>query len=251
MQISFLFTLTSSLAFAVLTVETFSPIQYSPRTLVVSSSTTPTTTRLFAATKKKSKKKVTNNNSIGGFGGASMAPCPCGSSESYSKCCGKLHRDARTFKSATAEQVARARYSAFAQKQPDFLMSSTHPLNTQFNLDLKAWKDSIKLNMYDKFDMPQCFIVEESYSDDGKKAVVQFIAKMILKETGEATAFMETANFERFKTNGAAPWLYLNGTIATVPDDYARENNINIPLIDEENEQEVEQKDDVAAANAE
>ena len=65
--------------------------------------------------KKKSKKKRTSPG--GGFGGASMEPCPCGSGETYNNCCSTLHRDVNAFKSATAEQVVRARYSAFAKKQ--------------------------------------------------------------------------------------------------------------------------------------
>ena len=164
-----------------------------------------------------------------------MEPCPCGSSLTYSSCCGKLHKDINAFKSATAEQVVRARYSAYATKQPEFLMASTHPLHKDFNTDLKRWKESIKLNMYDNFDMPRCIISNESYyyddenDDDDEttnttnndpttatKANVTFIAELVLKETGEVTAFMETSNFERAKTHGG--WLYLNGTIEEVPE---------------------------------
>lgn len=128
-------------------------------------------TQLFATKKKKSKKKRTSPG--GGFGGASMEPCPCGSGETYNNCCSTLHRDVNAFKSATAEQVVRARYSAFAKKQvcaawccfddfvsenlcflltspywfahqPDFLMASTHPYHKDFDVDLKKWKESIK-----------------------------------------------------------------------------------------------------------
>jgi uncharacterized protein YchJ len=70
--------------------------------------------------------------------------------------------------------------------------------------------------MYDNFELPQCVIVEESYPSEDK-AEVKFIAKMILRESGETTSFMETSKFERAKTHGG--WLYLNGTIEFVPDE--------------------------------
>jgi uncharacterized protein YchJ len=71
--------------------------------------------------------------------------------------------------------------------------------------------------MYDNFDMPRCVIVQEWYDpSDDAKATVQFVAEMILRETGEITSFMETSTFERAKTHGGA-WLYLNGTIEAAP----------------------------------
>lgn len=84
-------------------------------------------TRLNAKTKKK--KRATRNTignrtqSTSGFGGASVAPCPCGakdndgSQKSYMKCCGLLHTSADKYASARAEEVVRARYSAYAKRQ--------------------------------------------------------------------------------------------------------------------------------------
>jgi len=100
-------------------------------------------------TKSKSKggtsTSTSTNSGIGGFGGgAFLEPCPCGSSETYSRCCGKIHKDINAYKSAKAEQIARARYSAYAKKVPDFLMATTHPLHKDFNTNLKQWKEQIK-----------------------------------------------------------------------------------------------------------
>lgn len=182
-----------------------------------------------------------------------MAPCPCGSNNSYSKCCGLLHRDTTAYKQATAEQVVRARYSAFAQKQPEFLILTTHPLNKDFNTDLKKWKESIRMNMYDNFELSKCIIVEEIYLDhdneenkndnkteknneskaindnsinSNQQAQVKFVAQLILKQSGEVTAFMETALMERAQTHGG--WLYLNGTIDAVPLEIALTNKMNL-----------------------
>ena len=74
--------------------------------------------------------------------------------------------------------------------------------------------------MYDKFDLNNCIIVEETYDEvpedsETETATVQFIAEMVLKETGEKTAFMETSKFEKAQNSGA--WLYLSGEIEEVP----------------------------------
>lgn len=202
----------------------------------------PTTTTgssaLFAAKKKKKKIRTGGGGGMtfGGFGGAAMESCPCGEGGTYSSCCSKVHKDVQFFRKATAEQIVRARYSAYARKLPEFLMMSTHPNNKAFNPDLRAWKENIKLNMYDNFDMPKCVIVEEKYnepscsseSDDedseseSETATVQFIAEMMLRETGEKTSFMEISQFERANNSGA--WLYLSGDIEAVPTDDDDEN---------------------------
>lgn len=53
------------------------------------------------------------------------ASCPCGSGASYDGCCGPLHRGEGA--ADTAEQLMRARYSAFVVGAADFLFRSWHP----------------------------------------------------------------------------------------------------------------------------
>lgn len=80
--------------------------------------------------------------------------------------------------------------------------------------------------MYDNFDLPRCVVVEENIDpSDDSKAEVKFVATMILKETGELTAFMETSKFERAKTHGG--WLYLNGTIDAAPEEFVPNNYVH------------------------
>lgn len=51
--------------------------------------------------------------------------CPCGSAMRYDGCCGRLHRgDAEA---GTAEQLMRARYSAFATRDEAYLLRTWHP----------------------------------------------------------------------------------------------------------------------------
>ncbi|EJK78039.1 hypothetical protein THAOC_00084 [Thalassiosira oceanica] len=185
--------------------------------------TTAVRSRLSLQAKKKAKpkpKKKGMNASSSGFGGAAAAPCPCGSGLGYAKCCGKLHKDPKAFASATAEQVVRARYSAYAKREVDFIVGSTHPLNKGFMSDIEHWKEQIRINCYDNFILNSCEIVEEEYEGEGdsQTAKVKFVAKMTQVDSREKSAFMETSTFERAGkhiANGA--WLYKEGVIETAP----------------------------------
>ena len=54
-----------------------------------------------------------------------MTACPCGQPAPYESCCGGYHAGAEPM---TAEQLMRARYSAFACKNAAFLIRTAHPL---------------------------------------------------------------------------------------------------------------------------
>jgi SEC-C motif domain protein len=62
--------------------------------------------------------------------------CPCGSGLSYDECCGPLH--AGTGRAATAEQLMRSRYSAFAVGDPAYLLATWHPGTRPEELELDA-----------------------------------------------------------------------------------------------------------------
>jgi SEC-C motif-containing protein len=52
--------------------------------------------------------------------------CPCGSGSSYGGCCKPIHTDGAGL-GTTAEQLMRARYSAYVGHNGDFLRQSWHP----------------------------------------------------------------------------------------------------------------------------
>ncbi|MFC5722950.1 YchJ family protein [Streptomyces gamaensis] len=52
------------------------------------------------------------------------APCPCGHGGPYGDCCGSLHSGKRS--AATAEQLMRSRFSAFALQDAAYLLRSWH-----------------------------------------------------------------------------------------------------------------------------
>jgi hypothetical protein len=94
----------------------------------ISTTTTSTNLSILYAKQVKRRKKRATRNTIGnrtqsssGFGGASIAPCPCGSQNGYMKCCGVLHSNAKAYGAATAEQVVRARYSAYAKREVGYI----------------------------------------------------------------------------------------------------------------------------------
>ena len=65
-----------------------------------------------------------------------MAPrrCPCGTGLTYAECCGRLHDG--TASAATAEQLMRSRYSAFAVGDAAYLLATWHPDTRPASLDL-------------------------------------------------------------------------------------------------------------------
>jgi SEC-C motif-containing protein len=60
--------------------------------------------------------------------------CPCGSGLPLADCCGRLHDGTAT--AATAEQLMRSRYSAFALGDAGYLLATWHPSTRPHRLDL-------------------------------------------------------------------------------------------------------------------
>ncbi|MGY1720176.1 YchJ family protein [Blastococcus sp. SYSU DS0552] len=65
-----------------------------------------------------------------------MAPrrCPCGTGLPYAECCGRLHAGEAT--AATAEQLMRSRYSAFAVGDAGHLLTSWHSTTRPASVEL-------------------------------------------------------------------------------------------------------------------
>ena len=170
---------------------------------------------------KQKKKTKGRSGSTSGFGGAAVAPCPCGEEgQTYAKCCRPLHKDPKAFAKATPRQIVLARYSAYAKREVDFIVGSTHPLNEKFQSDIEHWKEQIKINCYDNFELTKCEILDESFEGEGDKEVakVKFVASMTQVDSREKTAFMEMSTFERAGKNIAGgAWLYKGGVIEAAP----------------------------------
>jgi SEC-C motif-containing protein len=60
--------------------------------------------------------------------------CPCGTGLPYAECCGRLHDGTAT--AATAEQLMRSRFSAFAVGDPAYLRHTWHSTTRPAHLEL-------------------------------------------------------------------------------------------------------------------
>jgi SEC-C motif-containing protein len=60
--------------------------------------------------------------------------CPCGTGLPLAECCGRLHEGAAA--AATAEQLMRSRYSAFALADVGYLLATWHPRTRPATLEL-------------------------------------------------------------------------------------------------------------------
>ncbi|NPA72318.1 MAG: hypothetical protein GXO35_05760 [Gammaproteobacteria bacterium] len=122
--------------------------------------------------------------------------CPCGNLADYATCCQPLHDNNVTAK--TAEQLMRARYSAFSLKKLGYLLSTWHettrPGRFEFEVGLVWTGLTIKSTQKGR--------------EKDNKGWVQFSASyQILMEIGE---LKEKSYFKRGKCGN---WFYVEGEI--------------------------------------
>ncbi|POH65597.1 MULTISPECIES: YchJ family protein [Cryobacterium] len=123
---------------------------------------------------------------------AAPVRCPCGSGNSYDDCCGRLHRsDARA---ATAEQLMRSRYSAFAVGDAGYLLRTWHPRTRPDTIELDTTVRWMRLDI-DRTERGTLFDTE---------GVVEFTAHS--RQDGRRAQQHEVSRF--VKVSGA--WLYLD-----------------------------------------
>lgn len=106
-----------------------------------------------------------------------------------------IHQDIS--KAATAEQLMRARYSACAQLNEDFMMHSWHPKTCPFTLSLEPTTKWIGLSVNNT----------EGGGPKDETGQVEFVARY--KINGRAGRLHEISRFGRH--NGH--WVYIDGEI--------------------------------------
>ncbi|MBB5359796.1 SEC-C motif-containing protein [Rhodanobacter sp. ANJX3] len=121
-------------------------------------------------------------------------PCPCGNPAGYQGCCGRLHDGQLAI---TADQLMRARYSAYVLKREDFLLASWHASSRPVSLGLDAQQP---LPTWLGLDIRQHHDVDENH------ASVEFVARYRLGG-GRAQRQHETSRFVRED----GQWYYLDG----------------------------------------
>jgi len=117
-------------------------------------------------------------------------PCPCGKGE-YAKCCGRYHDG---LPATDAESLMRSRYSAYALKLTDYLLTTWHPSTRPATLELAADNEKwlgLEIKRHD-------------YQSD-EHATVEFVARY--KIAGRAHRLHEVSRF----ACEDGRWLYLDG----------------------------------------
>nr|WP_090274356.1 YchJ family metal-binding protein [Mycolicibacterium komanii]CRL67312.1 SecC motif-containing protein [Mycolicibacterium komanii] len=118
--------------------------------------------------------------------------CPCGSGDVYAACCEPLHDGVRV--AATAEELMRSRYSAFAKGAGDYLFTTWHPRTRPSDITLDDEVTWTGLVISD--------VVAGGETDDHGE--VEFTARYL--RAGRPGALDERSRFER----RAGRWFYVD-----------------------------------------
>ena len=117
-----------------------------------------------------------------------MTSCPCGSTKTYSDCCEPIIKG--TQPAETAEQLMRARYSAYTKTEMDFIFSSTHPDGREgYDHDgTRTWAENSEWLGLEIID-------SKKGNKDDTTGEVEFIARF--KENGALREHHENALFKK------------------------------------------------------
>jgi len=122
--------------------------------------------------------------------------CPCGSGASFGDCCEPIIKGTR--ESETAEELMRARYSAFVTQEIDFIVASTHS-RTRKDIDLTFIREWSETSTWHGLEILETKQVNEN------KAFVSFEAQFA--QGDEVQHHREKSLFER--ENGE--WRFVTG----------------------------------------
>jgi SEC-C motif-containing protein len=129
-----------------------------------------------------------------------MSNCYCGSGTTYADCCEPIIGGKHP--AETAEQLMRARYSAYVGAQMDFVFETTHPDHRQGydHAGTKEWAESSEWLGLE-------IVGTEKGGPADERGEVEFIARF--NEKGVPREHHENAQFK--KDNGQ--WYFTDGTM--------------------------------------
>lgn len=128
--------------------------------------------------------------------------CPCKSNKNYSDCCEKYHKGSFP---ENALALMRSRYSGYALGLANYIMETSHPLNSKYGKDPIEWAAQI-MEFSNSITFEDLEILD--FTDGKETAYVTF--KAILKQGLKDVSYVEKSRF--FKVNGR--WLYVDGVIS-------------------------------------
>ena len=129
-----------------------------------------------------------------------MDTCPCGSSLAYADCCQPIIKGEKS--AETAEQLMRARYSAYTTAAIDFLFDTTHPDHRKGydHAGSKEWSENSEWLGLDVLETAQG-------GPENTVGEVEFIARY--REKKISREHHERGHFKRENGN----WYFTNGTM--------------------------------------
>jgi SEC-C motif domain protein len=128
--------------------------------------------------------------------------CPCGSGASFVQCCGPIIAGSK--ESSSAEELMRARYTAYTTGAVDFIIASNHPRTRH-----EANRESIR--KWSETSTWRGLQILEAKPPSGDKANVLFEVRY--SQGGQDILHREMSLFER--TNGK--WFFVSGKILNNP----------------------------------
>lgn len=128
------------------------------------------------------------------------SPCPCGSPLKYKKCCKVFHDNIKN--PLNALELMKSRFSAYAFKQSNYIIKTTHKENQDYSENILEWEKEIEIfssnTDFDKLEILE-FIKGEIES------FVTFRANLFQNKND--VSFIEKSRFKKEDNI----WLYVDG----------------------------------------
>jgi SEC-C motif-containing protein len=121
--------------------------------------------------------------------------CPCLSGEAYTECCGRFHNGGA--EAATAEQLMRSRYTAFALLNAEYLRKTWHPETAPAELEMDPAVEWRRLDI----------LSTDRGGPLDNEGTVEF--KAHFRHDGERGVHHETSRFVRENRR----WYYVDGVL--------------------------------------
>ena len=143
----------------------------------------------------------------------SSQTCPCGSQRTYSQCCGTLHSGKAL--AASAEALMRSRYSAFVQKNSDYLIRTHCDSNVSLNSEESILKKQQEIES--SFNHQQWLSLRIIHANAGRNvditSTVEFVAFFTQPSAHRQDMIIEQLHeLSYFKKINQA-WFYTHGKI--------------------------------------
>ena len=129
----------------------------------------------------------------------------------YELCCQSLHDDEAARLAAGPDDILKARYSAYVERKPDFIIDTTHPSNEEYDEDRDAWRARI-LDFANAAKFLQLVIYDSVPVDEETHSItwnarIKVLDGLVDERLVETKDFIERSLF--VKEDGR--WLYLKG----------------------------------------